>query len=162
MSRIPIAETGLLPPYKTSRVAWFYFVYDWETREKRVVENDALFADPGLLPKEYPANTHLYRIQVCLPPPVQERTETELAIVPEVEHLTEDNDTRAPLAGDPAYWIARGLFFQAGEVLPKDTFVAERVGTGYGVSFGLPENRFAPQFTMETGFGKFRVTVEKL
>ena len=65
MTRVPVATPGQKPPYKENRLAWFWFLYDWETREKTVLENDQI--SPDVLHATHPPNTHLYKIQVELP-----------------------------------------------------------------------------------------------
>lgn len=164
--RIQIAETGKKPPYEETRVAWFYFVYDWETRSKQVFENSDLFEHPEKYPKNFPPNTHLYKIHVDLQPPVGERQETELTIDVAPYIIEEMDETKAIVEPEKvAYSIARHFFFDASRALPKNTYKPH--GTGAALSFGGKNDKgvwdtMKPEFEITCPSGKFRVTVEKI
>jgi hypothetical protein len=160
-----IAEMGQKSPYDVDRVCWIHLFYDWETRRKRVFENDEL--TPETMPKDLGANEHHYKIQAVLPRPSSERTETELSIDLRPEWHWEMPETRK-FTGNLAYDMARFFFFRAEEALPpcpKDAPPA--VLRGARVSFGKPQPPLPPDvtaatFQVECYAGRFRVTVEKL
>jgi hypothetical protein len=156
--RINAASPDMKPPYAVARIAWFWFVYNWETRVKTVIENDELFAHPEKLPSSYGPNEHLYRIEVALPPPVSERTDIELAIVPVASVNEEEETLRAVAPSECANYIARSFFLSAGLAVPKGTFNG---GTGLCSNWlGAPNE--GSSFELTCYGGKFRVTVEKV
>jgi hypothetical protein len=165
-TRRPIAETGMKPLYEGERAAWFYFVYDWETRSKQVFENSDLFAHPEKFPKDFQPNTHVYRLHVRLPPPIAERTETNQVIDIAPYVIEETEDTKAEVATEKvAYTIARHLFFEASKALPGGTYAPR--GTGAAFHFGGQSANGTwddqkPAFEILCPHGKFRVTVEKV
>lgn len=159
MVRAPIVETGLKPPYREGRIAYFWFLYDWETREKAVWENDQIPKGPKDVFSKKTGNTHLYKIQVGLPPPLTERQD-ETVIDLSMERVWDV--TEKPIVSPDmwAHYIGRQFFFSASEALPKTTV---RALTQAGcIAWNMASTGKQSSFSISCPEGKFRVTIEKL
>lgn len=156
--RIPVAETGLKPPYDCRRVLTFWLLYDWESREKR------LLLEPPPSDYRYRDNEKLYRCQLEMDPPNLNGT-GEISIG--AEALFEEDNTTTPVKEeDAAYHIARYFFCISSRACPKGTFISgaesEKKVVGYSSRWGKPGDFNASEFTMSCFGGTFRVSVEKV
>jgi hypothetical protein len=148
-TRMPEAEAGEYPPYDVGRTLYFWFLYDWESRDKKL----------GLAPPPadyvYRPNEKLYRCKLDLDPPHLDKFD-----VIEASPILEEDATKEPLGKQSlAYYLARRFFVGVTYLMPPRAAGETR---GFEVRFGRGTDFEAPEFTMRSPWGTHRVVVEEV
>lgn len=107
-----MTRMGLAGEEVTERTAFFFFLYDWKTREKIAFTNDEEFI-PAANDKEW---VRLYRISARLPVPTHADQREEI----QLSGITEYDES---LVRDPSvtlkHQIARGFFADSVRACPE-------------------------------------------
>lgn len=155
--RIPLSKAGDASAGQLlqERVGFFWFFYNWDTREKRVYQGD----DPRIPDVTgYSRWEYLYHVSVGLPVPVAQDQR-------QIIHLEErvfGSRSEAFTADEPlVYQIGRRLFVQMGSIIPN-TSSDNPLRNSWGSGSGNPLHERRSYFTTTTNGRTFRVTVEDI
>jgi hypothetical protein len=157
----PIEEYLAAGEEVVPRTTWFYFGYDWQSREKQVFLNEPSEDLQRSLVQEGKWH-HLYKLQVELPVPAEVDERTEIRV-------SETADLRVEVMLDAkdyaeserlSYAFARRLYGITPYVIPATRTIKQ---TNYTWKTNLDEKGEGPHvFIVERDGQRLRVTVEEL
>jgi hypothetical protein len=145
--RIEEAETGGQPPYKEGRLLYFWFLYDWESRNK------LLLLQPPDPEYKYKPNEKLYRCELGIDPPHLDDVKEIVASV-----VFEEDKTKKSMGEEGfAAYLTRQIFLNVNKMVPPGTY-----GNDNKVEARILEDVRYPTIIVKTKWGKYVVKVEKL